>query len=306
MDRTQKSVSVYLAISSDWTWDERTVAQYEAQKATLEAQLDISAQKNADMLEKRGILDAALDTLARNTTTGVGLARVKWRNDPTKKSILKDLTARGDSRATIRDEARAWQKAWEKLDPAWVPVPGLTLTAFTAARLAIEGNDTVQPPVKGFADHYSDTVAALRDSEETLNGLFADAEETNQAWYRAATIVFAAGTPNGDLVRGQVPTTYDPAHEPTPLPGKPINVIAGPGAQPGEAEVAWLPVTFGSYYQATLVDQNGITLQPPEQVTTNAFHLTGQPSGSTITITIVAGNASGQGPASDPVSVTVP
>ena len=42
-------------------------------------------------------------------------------------------------------------------------------------------------------------------------------EDVNEAWYAAATAVFPAGTPQGELIRGQVPTTYTPGNAPAAL-----------------------------------------------------------------------------------------
>lgn len=41
------------------------------------------------------------------------------------------------------------------------------------------------------------------------------------AWYADATRVFADGTPEGDMIRGTIPTTYDPAPPPTTPPANP-------------------------------------------------------------------------------------
>ena len=43
----------------------------------------------------------------------------------------------------------------------------------------------------------------------------AELEQVNEAWYVDATVVFATGTPEGDMIRGTVPTTYNP---PAPKP----------------------------------------------------------------------------------------
>ncbi len=44
-------------------------------------------------------------------------------------------------------------------------------------------------------------------------------EDRNEAWYAAATRVYPAGTAEGDMIRGTVPTTYNP---PPPPPAPPV------------------------------------------------------------------------------------
>ena len=39
-----------------------------------------------------------------------------------------------------------------------------------------------------------------------------------QAWYASAIRVFPAGTAQGDMIRGTIPTTYSPPSAPAPVP----------------------------------------------------------------------------------------
>ncbi len=46
-------------------------------------------------------------------------------------------------------------------------------------------------------------------------------EDRNEAWYAAATRVYPAGTPEGDMIRGTVPTTRNPPPAPPAPPARP-------------------------------------------------------------------------------------
>lgn len=95
------------SIQSAWVWEEKTLAQWDADLAAIREREKSVAEGEAHLLARRGPLDAALDDLHRRTLQGVTMAKVR-------------------------------------------------------------------------------------------------------AWYRAATVLFPKGTPEGDLIRGTVPTTAPP------------------------------------------------------------------------------------------------
>ena len=55
-----------------------------------------------------------------------------------------------------------------------------------------------------------------RTQSETMNQQAALLHEANIAWYAAATMTFAAGTAEGDMIRRSIPTIH--AQTPTPAP----------------------------------------------------------------------------------------
>jgi hypothetical protein len=135
------------------------------------------------------------------------MAKNKFRNDPSKKALLSGLTANSNSRAETLTEALAWETAWSTLAPEWAPLPANTLATFHTMRLNCL--ETLQK-------NYSNAHAAWRAEAETLAGLAREMEDVNEAWYADATRVFVAGTPEGDMIRGTVPTTYNPPPPPVP------------------------------------------------------------------------------------------
>ena len=217
IDRASKSTAVAVTFTALWTWEEKTPAQHDAQRVGVEAADALAATKQAAMLGARANFDNALDQYHLWTAQALGMARNKARGDAGKRATLSTLGAGSSSRTGIREEGKRWLAWWLQFDPAWVPLTGLTPAAFTALKVQIEGVDNpggVSTP--GLADLYDTKHGEWRAQVETADGLALALEDINEAWYAAATLVFPAGTPQGDLIRGQVPTTYNP---PTTPPG---------------------------------------------------------------------------------------
>jgi hypothetical protein len=219
-DRSTKTLSAAKQLASQWVWQEKTVAEMEAallaiigdKDATpsVLGQEEITSQAEQAMLAARGAWDAQLDTLHRRTMQGVGMARSRHRDDPAKRSVLDPLSARGDSRAVILAEALDWESAWAQVEPTWSPLPANTLAAFQALRRAC---------TEDLKTAYSDARAAWRAQAEKLNEMAGALDDASMAWYADATRVFPAGTAEGDMLRGTIPTTYSPpAATPAPAP----------------------------------------------------------------------------------------
>ncbi|MES2438818.1 MAG: hypothetical protein V4584_07120 [Verrucomicrobiota bacterium] len=220
-DRAVKTISAAKQVTDSWTWDEKTIVAMESQLAGIagnrEATPPVGGQESVTstaeqlMLTARGSWDTALDQLHRWTMQGVSMAKSRFRNDPAKSSQLKGLEAGGRSRSATLDEALAWESAWISVDADWSPLPGLTLATFSTLRK--EANESLKSA-------YSDARATWRDAAEKLGQLAADLEDSNQAWYADATRVFPAGTPEGDMIRGTIPTTYAPKAKDPAAPGE--------------------------------------------------------------------------------------
>jgi len=217
-DRAVKTISAAKTLAASWTWSEKSIADYQAQLETIIGNKQInppvigqeeivSADEQA-MKAARGTWDDALDQLHRYTVQGVGMAKNRFRNEPAKLAQLDSLTAKGNSRSKTLAEALAWESAWASIDPAWAPLPANTLTAFKTLRKRC--NEDLQTA-------YSDAQSTWRNSAEKLAQMAADLEDINEAWYADATRIFLAGTPEGDMIRGTIPTTY------TPPPDEPEN-----------------------------------------------------------------------------------
>ena len=211
-DRATKTISAALQLTPGWTWQEQTPAQMQAALTALIGDQNgvppVTGQEPAvntayqAMLAARGIWDTALDQLHRWTVQGVGMAKTKFRDDAAKTEQLALLSARGSSRSVTAEEALAWESAWASVAPAWAPLPANTLAAFRALRVQC---------AEDLKTAYSNAHAAWRAQAEKLAEMAAALEQVSEAWYADATRVFAPGTPEGDMIRGTIPTTYNPS-----------------------------------------------------------------------------------------------
>ena len=230
-ERTEKTRAVQATLITDgpWTWPLKTLVQWDADLTALDASVNGSLAKvtdalDVDMLAARGLLDARVDAIHKYTLLAVGVMRVRAATLPGLLQIVNDLSARGDSRRAIEDEADELIAAWEEWDsqvisPVFSPAPGKNLADF---KLLVEGTigsgQLTNPMLGTLKKNYKAALAKWRQSAGLLNALFSRLEDECMAWYAEATAVFPEGTPAGDLIREQVPTNYNP---PTPAPPTP-------------------------------------------------------------------------------------
>ena len=59
--------------------------------------------------------------------------------------------------------------------------------------------------------NYKESGTKARRAAGDFNTLIGRLEDECIQWYAEATAVFPEGTTNGDLIRGQIPTSYSPA-----------------------------------------------------------------------------------------------
>ncbi|MEI7534553.1 MAG: hypothetical protein WCK57_09300 [Verrucomicrobiae bacterium] len=226
-ERATKTIAAAQQLAAQWTWQEKTIPQMKAALTAITGDNTVTPpvigqEKTASAAEKamtdaRALWDKSLDQLHRLTMQGVSMAKSRYRNDPVKLALVENLTARGDSRPVILDEALEWETAWNEVEPTWNPLPANTLTAFGALRAQC---------LKALQDDYKNKNSAWREQAGILNQLVANLEDMNVAWYSDATDVFAEGTAEGDMIRGTIPTTCSPpppkpAANPTPPAPKP-------------------------------------------------------------------------------------
>src|SRR5437867_872496 len=124
-DRSTKTISAAKQISSQWVWDEMTVAQMQAELDAITGNKaasppvigleEIASQAEQEMLSTRGLWDAQLDILHRRTVQTTTLAKTKFRKDPAALAVLSPLTASSNSRSETLAEALALESAWAKV-----------------------------------------------------------------------------------------------------------------------------------------------------------------------------------------------
>ncbi len=227
LQRAQATKAVQTSIAATWTWDEMTLPQWDTAITSFVAQMETEQDAEADYLAKRGETEAAIDSIHSLSGRSVRMAKNRYRNDPAKLEVTNRLHNAAASRAGKLQDALEWESAWEKLEPAWSPLPGVTLATFKPQRLAamalLEGL-TTKKTTWDAADEQLDAQG------RALNG-------NCVAWYEAATTVFPAGTPEGDLIRSDIPTTYNP-------PSTPPTAIEIDQATPqagGEIAITYIP-----------------------------------------------------------------
>jgi hypothetical protein len=216
-NRAGKTIAAATNIAAKWVYPGKTTPQIQAlltaivgDKTTsppLPGQEGVASAAKKTMEDSRHVWDAGLDQLHVWTMNGIALARTHFADQSTTLALLDNLSATGDSRQGILDEALAWSAAWNQADPTYVPLPGVTLAAFDAQR--VQCLTTLQ-------NDYNNKYSAWRDQVGILGQMAADLEKVLVAWYSDATRIFPAGTPEGDMIRGTIPTTYTPASNATP------------------------------------------------------------------------------------------
>ena len=228
LQRAQSTKAVQTSIAATWIWDEMTLPQWDAASTSFVTQMETEQDAEADYLAKRGETDAAIDSIHSLAGRSVRMAKNRYRDTPAKLEVIARLRNDSASRSGKLQDALEWESAWEKLEPAWSPLPGVTLATFKPQRLAamalLEGLTTKKTTWDAANEQ-------LNTQGRVLNG-------NCVAWYEAATIVFPAGTPEGDLIRSDIPTTYTPPSTPptaiqidqvTPQPGGEIDITFIPG-----------------------------------------------------------------------------
>ena len=198
LTRARATRSAQNSVKDVWVWDEKTIADWDAAIADTQAGQQAVAANEADLLARRGSLDNALSDLADQTRRGLALAKIRYRNDGARRTVVARLTGRSDSRTRALESASAWASAWAELDPAFAPTTGSTLAAFNTLRARCE---TLQ-------NEYAQARADLRASAETQNRRAARLDGDCKAWYAAATRIFPASTAEGAMIRGTIPTSY--------------------------------------------------------------------------------------------------
>lgn len=223
--RTGKTSAVQATLANPangaWVWPAKSVASWTADveqldgaKAGTLAQLAIAAATDKSM--RFSALDARYQALHARTLQAVGVMRSRALADPSLRPVVDELSARGDSKAAIEDEADELLAAWSlQFGEDFLPATGNT---YAALHLLMEGDATIPSLRKLKADH-KEAAARARRAAGNFNALINRLEDECVQWYAEATSVFPAGSTPGDLIRGQIPTSYSPAPaSPAPVP----------------------------------------------------------------------------------------
>ena len=139
---------------------------------------------------------AELTELHEATKQVLGIAKITFRDEPAKAGAFVGLTAVKGTSGVVSRSAQALSSAWQKADPSWAPLPGKTLAAYDALRAKISGQ---QATVAG-------AVTAQKEARKALQAALNVQDRLTKDWYGVATRVFTDSTPEGQLVRAEIPT----------------------------------------------------------------------------------------------------
>lgn len=221
--RTEKTSAVQNTLASlpaeAWVWPSKSAAAWTSDVEQLDgAKTGTLAQRATAAATDKSIQFAALHarytTLHSRTLQAVGVMRSRSLADATLRPVVDELSARGDSNRAIEEEGEELLAAWsQEFGEDFVPAPGNTYDAFAEL---FEGAASV-PALRKLKSNYKESGTKARRAAGDFNALIARLEDDCVQWYAEATAVFPAGTINGDLIRGQIPTSYSPdAAKPVP------------------------------------------------------------------------------------------
>jgi len=205
LNRTRYSIATQHLLAGDWIWAELSLADWEAQLD----EVDHGAtgwsvrlvESEQDMIRAAAELTLQLTELHDATVTALGVARIRYRRQEESALLFQELSALGRYPEETLAEAERWELAWEEIDPAFVPVAGLTLAAFAARRVATLA---AQRAARRTRLRRAQAAARLALALRALN-------DTAQAWYAEARSVFPPGHARAELLEA-VPTTYVPRY----------------------------------------------------------------------------------------------
>lgn len=291
--RLQATRDAQTTIAADWVWEEMTVVQWDTQVTGFDTRKAAAVTQEGVMLNARASYEGSIDQLHGKTVLALKLARIKWRDDAPRRTVLSTLHASGKARDSVEKEAQAFAAVWAEFDAAWAPDPLGALADFNTLLTTCFTQENT----------YKKEHTRWREMAEEFNDYAGKSEDLCQAWYAVATAVFPAGTAHGDMIRGTIDTG-----SPTPPPeyyeidvledqgGGTVGVtyVAGGGAHATTLTLLWretatevefvhnaplLPggqtvngLTPGATYEFKTRAQNstGTVDSPTKQVTTSA------------------------------------
>jgi hypothetical protein len=214
--RAISTLSAAKQVAAKWVSSEISLAQMQSQLDAVTGnstttppvvgQVEIASQAQRNHDGALGDWRAGLKELHQRSVQALNMAKTKFRNDPASLAVLSSLHAAGGSPDKILSEALAWESAWGQLAPTWSPTTTNTLAAFKLLR---------KQCAEDLQTAYTDADSANREAAGTLEQMCESLEDTNVSWYADATRIFPAGTPEGDMIRSSIPTTYTPPADKT-------------------------------------------------------------------------------------------
>lgn len=199
LKRAEATSAVMESLQDVWVWDEMSVADFQAflQGVGTAGRQEDTAKVAYDA--KRGLVDVLFSDLEKRKVQGVGMARIRFRKDAEKLTLVEGVHEYGEGRDSTLQEANEWLAAWKLIEPTWNPTPTNTYDAFESL-IATCGDEK---------QNLTDTKTAWRKAATHYNGQLLALEDLCVAWYGQATRVFPPDSEEGSLIRSQIPTFDD-------------------------------------------------------------------------------------------------
>ena len=208
-ERVAETRAVQTDLVNLWVWGSATLLEWDEWIRQFDATSTTPSQSLAKKIavatvnanNAKQAYDGALSNIRLTVTVAVSDLRSKAKLDPTLDDVVEELSAQGNTRPTIVEEANNLVVAWEDYNANWTPGSPYTLPNLVAELAALPALEKA----------FRQTRSSLRKAEKDLMRHVAVVEDRCMAWYEAATGRFPAGTVEGDLIRARVPTSYSPA-----------------------------------------------------------------------------------------------
>ena len=194
--RLLKTKAVQEMLQAKWMWPKAALADWQAGIESIEAAQDAAQDAVATTQNARSVAAAGLTELHEATKQALGIAKITFRDEPAKAGAFVGLTAVKGTSGVVSRSAQALSSAWQKADAQWAPLPGKTLAAYDTLRAKISGQ---QATVAG-------AVTAQKEARKALQAALRVQDRLAKDWYGVATRVFTDSTPEGQLVRAEIPT----------------------------------------------------------------------------------------------------
>jgi hypothetical protein len=218
-EKTSALVTTLAALPQPWVSSTKSAAAWVADVEQLDGAkpgtlAQIATAATTDKAIRVSAMEARYGIIHARTLQAVGVMRSRALADSTLRPVVDELSARGDSRPAIEDEGEELLAAWsQEFGEDFIPGDGNTYSAFAEL---FEGNANV-PSLRKLKSDHKESTAKARRAAGNFNALINRLEDECVQWYAEATAVFPEGTTHGDLIRGQIPTSYHPV-SPAPVP----------------------------------------------------------------------------------------
>jgi hypothetical protein len=229
---TRAIMTTLAAAPYNFQWDGISPNNFQNMIDGVDTQVEALAEGEAGTTDAAAFWDQDLDLLIADAALGTRLGRVKYADDAVKLRHFELLRYPNSGRNGRYLQALGFEKAWKKVNPAWVFKTGLTQAQFKTRRLAIVGREEAH-------------VEAITDERNERALLHSMADAVNQIcvkWYDVATATYGSDTVAGQLIR-TIPTTYDPNR----VPGR-LRFTAHLSAAPNHGHLIWRAARGHKFY----------------------------------------------------------